>query len=441
MLDHTEDPATNLIHQAMDDYLARTDFGKMVVEKGQIVTGNVVRRKKGELLISIGGKFEGVVGGAELTSEDIDVDALKIGDEVMVYVVNPSDDKGQLVLSIRKTGTARKWLKLREAKKTNDIIEVEVMESNNGGVIVDTGGLRGFVPTSQLDSSRIFKKGEYSAKGEVMQTVQSKLAALVGEKVKVRIIEIDREKNRVILSEKLVTQEQDILKREETLKKAKIGTVLTGNVTSVTPFGLFVNAEGLDGLVHISEISWDKVTNPAEFHDVGDKVKVQIIGLEDGGKRVAYSIKRLQKDPWSDVASMYKVGEVVTGTVQKIVDYGAFVRIDQGLNGLVHISELSDELILDPREVLTAGQEVDLMILSISPNERHLGLSLKRVKKKEKAERVEKKAEVKDVVEEMNPRVKPEDDKNKDVAEEPTAQDDTVEDKEEVKVEEKTEEK
>lgn len=376
------------IHSLMDQYLDKTDFAHMTVQKGKIVTGTVVRKREGEMLVSVGGKSEGVVGGAELKSEDIDVESLKPGDSVMVYVVNPHDDKGQMILSIRKTGTARKWFKLREAKKTDDIIEVEVLESNNGGVIVDTGGLRGFIPTSQLDSARIFKKRDYSVKDDVMQTVQSKLAGLIGEKIKVKIIEIDREKNRVILSEKAVTQAQSFQERTETLKKAKVGVILKGRVTSITPFGLFVNAEGLDGLVHISEISWDKVTNPADFYGIGDEVKVQIIGLEDDGKRVAYSIKRLQKDPWEDVIKKYKVGQVIKGEVQKIVDYGAFVRIDEGLNGLIHISELSDDLILDPKEVVKVGDELDLEILSISPTERHLGLSLKRVKnkKEEKAE-------------------------------------------------------
>lgn len=384
---HEED-----IHKLMDEHLAKTDFDNITVERGKIVTGVITRKKKGELLVKIGNKYEGIVGGMELKSDDIDVDALIVGDKIMVYVVNPHDEKDRMVLSIRRTGTARKWFKLREAKEVNDIIEVEVIESNNGGVIVDTGGLRGFIPTSQLDSSRIFNRKEYSAKDDVMQTVQSKLAGLIGEKIKVRIIEIDREKNRVILSEKRVTQEQDIKLREETLKNAKIGTILDGTVTSITPFGLFVNASGLDGLVHISEISWDKVTNPSDFYKVGDAVKVQIIGLEDEGKRVAYSIKRLQKDPWSDVIRKYKVGQTISGTVQKIVDYGAFVRIDEGLNGLIHISELSDDLILDPREVVKEGQELNLQILSISPTERHLGLSLKRANqdedKKEKPEKV-----------------------------------------------------
>ena len=171
------------IHNIMDEQLSQTDFGKFTVQKGQIVNGKVARIKEGELLIGIGGKYEGIVGGAELQSEDIDVASLKIGEEVMVYVVNPSDDKGQMVLSIRKTGTARKWFKLREAKKTNEIIEVEVIEANSGGVIVETGGLRGFIPTSQLDSSRIFSKKDYSVKSDVMQTVQSKLASLIGEKI------------------------------------------------------------------------------------------------------------------------------------------------------------------------------------------------------------------------------------------------------------------
>jgi small subunit ribosomal protein S1 len=203
------------------------------------------------------------------------------------------------------------------------------------------------------------------------------LNSLIGEKIKTRIIELDREKNRIILSEKMVTQARDIEKRTETLKKVKEGDILEGTISGITPFGVFVNAQGLEGLVHLSEISWDKVEDIGALYSVGDKVKVMVIGLSDGGKRVAYSIKRLQEDPWSKAISKYKIGDIVDGVVQKVVPYGAFVRIGEGLNGLIHISELSDKLVKDPGDIVKVGQKVKVKILSISSTERHLGLSLK----------------------------------------------------------------
>jgi ribosomal protein S1 len=202
---------------------------------------------------------------------------------------------------------------------------------------------------------------------------------LIGEGIKTRIIELDREKNRIILSEKRVTQEGDAEQREETLRKTKEGDVLEGTVSGITPYGIFVNAQGLEGLVHLSELSWDKVEDVGSLYKVGDSIEVMVIGISDGGKRVAYSVKRLQKDPWSEAISQYKVGDVVEGEVQKVVPYGAFVRIGKGLNGLIHISELSDKLVKDPKDIVSADQSVKVKILSISSTERHLGLSLKAV--------------------------------------------------------------
>jgi ribosomal protein S1 len=175
----------------------------------------------------------------------------------------------------------------------------------------------------------------------------------------------------------MVTQSRDLEQREKTLNKVKESDVLIGTVSGITPFGIFVNAEGLEGLVHLSELSWDKVENIDSIYSVGDKVNVMVIGISDGGKRVAYSVKRLLKDPWAEAISKYKVGDVVKGEIQKVVPYGAFVRIGEGLNGLIHISELSDKLVKNPEDIVKEGQAVDVKILSISSTERHLGLSLK----------------------------------------------------------------
>ncbi len=348
------------------------------INSGDIVEGVVVDIRNGAIIVDIGYKSEGIIAGRELRSELMDSSAVVVGQKILVYVVKPEDDEGQLVLSIRRTQQAGVWLDLEKAKELNETVEATVVESNNGGVIVElTGGVRGFIPTTQLDAQRVYINGQRQVGKDISAKVQKRLTSLVGEKIRTGILELNREKNRIILSEKMITQARDLELREKTLRHVKEGDTLKGEVSGLAPFGIFVNAAGLEGLVHLSELSWDKVDNIGDLYKVGDKVDVMVIGLTDGGKRVAYSVKRLQNDPWSQVISKYKVGDVVEGVVQKVVDFGAFVRIDKGLNGLVHISEMSDKLVRDPKEIVAEGDEVKVKILSISSTERHLGLSLK----------------------------------------------------------------
>jgi small subunit ribosomal protein S1 len=369
-----KDPMYSQLDSFLDD--KSNDIRKL--SKGDVVEGTILDTRPGAIVVDVGYKSEGVVAGKELKSELIDVSKLKVNDKILVYVVKPEDEEGQLVLSVRRTQQAGLWISLGKAKEDNEIVEAVVVESNNGGLICELGsGVRGFIPTSQLDPARVYSNGLRQVGQDVSNKVSKKLASLVGEKIKTRIIELDKEKNRIILSEKMITQTRDIEKREKTLKSLQEGAVLKGEVSGITPFGIFVNAEGLEGLVHLSELSWDKIDDVDKMYKVGDKVDVMVIGVTDGGKRVAYSIKRLQKDPWMEAISKYKVGDVVKGEVQRVADYGAFVKIGKGLNGLVHISEISDKLVKDPRDFVSVGQEVEVKILSISSTERHLGLSLK----------------------------------------------------------------
>lgn len=378
--DITEVIDKDSLREQMEEYLASSEHLPRAISSGDIVEGTIVDIRPGAVLVDIGYKSEGIVAGRELKSDFEEIDDLSIGDDILVYVITPEDDEGQLVLSLRRTESARHWIRLERAQEDKEIVKAEVVESNNGGVICELGeGIRGFIPTSQLDASRVYATGKRMVGKDISNKVQERLSELVSEEIKTRIIELDREKNRIILSEKMVTQARDLERREKTLSNIKEGDVIEGEVSGITPFGVFVNAQGLEGLVHLSELSWDKVENTGELYTVGDKVKVQVIGISDGGKRVAYSIKRLQKDPWEEAISEYEVGDVVEGTVQKVVDYGAFVRIGKGLNGLVHISEMSNKLVKDPRNILSEGDNVEVKILSISKTERHLGLSLKRV--------------------------------------------------------------
>lgn len=358
----------------------KNDISKL--SKGDVVEGTIMDIRPGSIIVDVGYKSEGIVAGKELKSEMIDVSKLQVGDKLLVYIVKPEDEEGQLVLSIRRTQQAGLWLSLIKAKDDNDIVEAVVVESNNGGLICELGSnVRGFIPTSQLDPVRVYSTAARVVGQDVSDKVNKRLASLVGEKIKTRIIELDKEKNRIILSEKMLTQTRDSEQREKTLKHLQEGSILNGEVSGVTPYGIFVNAQGLEGLVHLSELSWDKIDNVEDIYKVGDKVDVMVLGITDGGKRVAYSIKRLLEDPWTQAISKYKVGDVVTGVVQRVADYGAFVRIGKGLNGLVHISEISDKLVKDPRDFVKEGEKVKVKILSISSTERHLGLSLKWNKK------------------------------------------------------------
>ncbi len=366
------------LYSELDSFLEDSAHKIKQLSRGDIVEGEVVDINNGVVIVDVGFKSEGIIAGRELKSDTLDWTQLKVGDKVLVYVVKPEDDKGQLVLSIRRTQQASAWLSLENAKKNNEVVDAVVVESNNGGLIVEIGkGIRGFIPTSQLDATRVYANGVRQVGKDISSKVQKRLNSLIGEGIKTRIIELDREKNRIILSEKMVTQARDLEKRAATLKKVKEGDVLEGTVSGITPFGIFVNAQGLEGLVHLSELSWDKVEDIGAIYTVGNSVKVVVIGLSDGGKRVAYSVKRLQQDPWSQAISKFKIGDIVDGVVQKVVPYGAFIRIGEGLNGLIHISELSDKLVKNPEDIVKVGQEVKVKILSISSTERHLGLSLK----------------------------------------------------------------
>lgn len=351
------------------------------LKTGDIVEGVVINKEPGVLVVDVGGRSEGLIAGRELKSKVIDVAGIKVGDPILVYVVYPESKDGSLVLSLKRTEEVRIWFDLEKAARNGDVLDATVVEVNTGGVICELyEGVRGFIPTSQLDPARIFESGKKMYGKDVTSVVQQRLTQLLSEQIKVKIIELDRERSRIILSEKQVTFGSDMAAKEKLLKKIKEGDILDGKVTAITPYGIFVNTSGLEGLVHLSELSWDKVTDVGRLYNVGDDVKVMVLEIKEGGRRIAYSIKRLIDDPWKNRIKKYKIGEVVDGVVEGVVEYGAFVRIDDGINGLIHISELSDKLVKNPSDIVTPGQKVKVSILSISETERHLSLSLKRVK-------------------------------------------------------------
>lgn len=365
-----------LVQDSLQDYRR--------VKAGDLVEGIVTHKEDNLLVVDIGAKSEGIIGGRDLKTKVIDMSKVKEGDKILVYVVTPESRKGELILSLKRTEAIRIWLDLEKAFANDESVKATVMEANSGGVICELAeGVRGFIPTSQVDPTRIFGDSPQRGFGKDMGAlVKKKLTELLGQELEVKIIELDRPKNRIILSEKMVSAGEQYEIRKKTLETVKTGDILEGKVTAVTPYGIFVNAAGLEGLVHLSELSWDKVSNINNLYGVGDDVKVKVLKIEDGGKRVAYSVKALTTDPWVEAIKDYKVGDVVEGKVEKVVDYGAFVRLGKGINGLIHISEMSDKLVRNPEDIVKKDQDIKVVILSISPNERHLGLSLKRVEKK-----------------------------------------------------------
>ncbi len=360
--------------QAKEDYV---NFFPREFKKGQFVEGKVVFVDNDYILVDVGGRSEGIVSGKHLKLDGKKID-FSVGDVLMFYVLSPESPEGLISLSIKNTGQEIKWLKLQRIKDNNETIKVKVIEANTGGVLVEIfDGIRGFIPSSQLNNNRIFTPQIYSNKSDAQRNLQLKLLELVGEEIEVKISEINKSAGKVILSERMLNN-VDLQKKNETLAKIKVGDRMVGEVTGVAPFGLFVYAEGVEGLVHLSEISWDKVVNPADHYKIGDKVSVEVIGLYDNRKKVAYSIKRTYEDPWKSLVANFHVGQIVTGKVVSIVDYGVFVRLSEGLNGLIHISELSNKLVKHPSTVISVGDEVKAVIISISNEERHLGLSLKK---------------------------------------------------------------
>ena len=276
---------------------------------------------------------------------------------------------GHTVLSIDKARQEKSWRNLQEQYDKNDVIQAQVTNYNKGGLLVNLDGVRGFVPASQVTEIR---GGDDASK-------QADMARLVGTHLQLKVIEINRHRNRLILSERMAVQERRDAMKERLIENLKEGETRTGRVSSIADFGAFVDIGGADGLVHLSEISWSRVKHPSEVLKVGDEVNVYVLSVNPTEKKIALSIKRTQPEPWSRVASKYEIGQVVPATITQLANFGAFARIEDGIEGLVHVSELSEERVNHPREVVQEGQEVTVRIIRIDAQRRRMGLSLRRV--------------------------------------------------------------
>ena len=380
--------------RTMEELLEQTGYELKGVKRGQLVEGTVTDVSKKMVLVDIGGKTEGLVVDKEYENAKDFISELSVGDTLTVYVLTPENDRGQILLSLKKAASDRTWQKFEEAHKTGEIMTVKGLEVNRGGVIVHADSVQGFVPSSQFGKQWLGKMEE-----------------IIDRSIQVRVIEVDREKNRLIFSEKQVSEADEIKQRGQALKKIKLGEVYSGIVSGVMPFGVFVtvdvpignskfkiqnskvkedkeetianskmqsgdHAKGradaqvgkVEGLVHISEISWEKVDNPGQHFRVGDSVKVSVLGIDETSGKLNLSVKRLSKDPWDGIEKKYPSGTKVKGKVSRVAPFGAFVTLEPGIEGLMHISKIP------AGEEPEVGDAIEVFVEQVDPEHRRMTL-------------------------------------------------------------------
>ena len=370
---HLEQGETTENHQNMESLLAAEGLGNIESPvQGETRKGTIASIGASQILVSIGTKSEGVITGKEFEAIPPEVLAkMTVGEEIDVYVLNPEDQSGDVVLSYIRARDEASWKEAEEKQASGASFDSEIIGYNKGGLIVPLGGLRGFVPSSQISLTR--------RAGMTGDTPDQRWSKMVGEPITVRVIEVDRERRRLILSERAASTETRESVKDRILEELKEGDVRTGRVTSLADFGAFVNINGADGLVHLSEISWDRINKPDEVLKVGEEVNVKIISIDREKKRIGLSIRQLQNDPWGNQVSHITVGQLVEGKITKLAKFGAFARLEGDIEGLIHISELSEKRIEHPKEVLKEGDVVTLRVLKIDTENHRIGLSLRRV--------------------------------------------------------------
>src|SRR5918998_749912 len=339
------------------------DATMVLFEEGDVVTGSVVRIDKDEVLVDIGYKSEGVIPSNELSiRKSVNPnEEVEIGEEVDALVLTKEDQDGRLILSKKRARFERAWRRIEAAAESGEPVHGSVIEVVKGGLIVDLG-VRGFLPASLVDIRRVANLDDYLG-----QTIESK------------VIELNRSRNNVVLSRRAVLEEERKEVRQQILDRLQPGQVVEGAISNIVDFGAFVDLDGIDGLIHISERSGSHVNHPSEILSIGDVVPVKVLDIDRDRQRISLGLKQTQEDPWQRVIDTYQVGDELDGKVTKVVTFGAFVEIMDGVEGLVHISELAHHHVENPREVVEPGQDVRVKVLEIDSERRRLSLSVKRV--------------------------------------------------------------
>jgi small subunit ribosomal protein S1 len=332
-------------------------------QEGDVVTGNVVRIDNDEVLVDIGYKSEGVIPAGELSiRKSVDPsEEVQLGEEVDALVLTKEDQDGRLILSKKRARFEKAWRRIEAAAESGEPVEGAVIEVVKGGLIIDLG-VRGFLPASLVDIRRVPNLDEY-----------------MGQAIECKVIELNRSRNNVVLSRRAVLEEQRKEDRERILDRLQPGQVVEGTISNIVDFGAFVDLDGIDGLIHISELSWSHVNHPSEILSIGDEVSVKVLDIDRDRQRISLGLKQTQEDPWQRVVDTYNIGDELEGSVTKVVTFGAFVEILDGVEGLVHISELAQHHVENPREIIQPGDPVRVKILEIDSERRRLSLSIKRV--------------------------------------------------------------
>ena len=359
MLSPDQDPSPG-----MDELLNSLEPMKQLT-RGQVVEGVVMDVSQDGILVNFGHKSEGLIPTAEMRSLSVEeLASIKVGDDILAQVVATESEERAPLLSLDKARTEKGWRHLAHISEIGECVEGRVLGFNRGGAIVEVEGVQGFVPLSQLVSvSRDgFPENESEHKNQMLR---------------LKVMEIDRSRNKAILSERLALQQVREEQRLRLMEELKEGEIRKGRVTGISNFGAFVDLGGGEGLIHISELSWDTVSSPGEVVKVGEEVDVYVLKVDQDSRRIALSLRRTQPGPWDTITERYQEGQLVSGTVTNLSTFGAFVRLEGSIEGLIHISELSDRLIRHPKEVVKEGDVVTLKILRIEPERRRLGLSLK----------------------------------------------------------------
>ena len=343
---------------------SQTDF--RTLRRGEVVEGTIMAIQRDGVLVDLGAKSEGLIPPNEMHSLGADpLSKVQVDEKILVYVMQPEADQGQIMLSVDRARGERGWRVLQQRYEEGEAFDAEVTGSNKGGLLVNVEGVHAFVPLSQVVGVRPDQEGEGG------------LSSVVGKQLRLKVIEINRRRNRVILSERAALQEWRSQQKDRLLSELKEGEIRKGRVSSVRSFGVFIDLGGADGLAHLSEVSWDRNRTPEDMYKIGDEVDVYVMKVDPETKKIALSLRRAQPQAWDDIVDKYQVGRVVPGMVTKLVTFGAFARIEGPVEGLIHVSELVDRRIQHPKEVVREGDLLPLKIVRIERDRHRLGLSLR----------------------------------------------------------------
>lgn len=354
----------------MQNLMEEIEKSMVRLRRGEIVSGKVINVTNNEIFVNVGYKSDGVIPKDEI-SNDVTVhpsELAKEGDEIKVYVLSLDDGDGNVLLSKKRVDSAKGWDDLEKIKEAESLVETKVVEAVKGGVVAIARGVRCFIPASQLSDRFV-----------------DNLKSFEGKSFTTKVMEIDRKRNKAVLSRKVVLAEENKHKKVELFSKLDKGMQISGEVKRITDFGAFVDIGGIDGLVHISDLSWGRVKHPSEVVSIGDIVKVVVLDFDKDKGKVSLGLKQTQKQPWDDVELKYSIGSIAEGKVVRLVDFGAFVELELGLDGLVHISQISEKHIAKPSEELHIGQKVKVKVLDVKPEEKRISLSITAADEKEEA--------------------------------------------------------